>query len=216
MSFSVAHGERVAIVGPNGAGKSTTMSAIAGRLPTFQGRIELGGMNLRAILPEARARIGFLPETVPCYDVLTVREHFAFLRAFHPRWDKGAVDELLDRLRVDPGQQMGKLSKGTRVKVAYVAAEAICPELLLLDEPTSGLDPVVRTELLEIVNERLQAHPERALIFSTHLLEDIDQVAERVLLINDGRLRDDLPLDRLSDGTMSTAQALYTRLRTHA
>jgi ABC-2 type transport system ATP-binding protein len=206
----------VAIVGPNGAGKSTTMSAIAGRMPKFGGRIELGGVDLRTILPGARARIGFLPETVPCYDVLTVDEHLAFLRAFHPRWDHAAVDELLERLRVDRGQQMGKLSKGTRVKVAYVAAEAIDPDLLLLDEPTSGLDPVVRNELLEIVDERLRARPARALIFSTHLLEDVGTVADRVLFIEGGRLRDDVPVDSLSDGTLSTAQALYSRLRNHA
>ncbi|HEY0996987.1 MAG TPA: ABC transporter ATP-binding protein [Gemmatimonadaceae bacterium] len=216
MSFRVERGERLAIVGPNGAGKSTTMAAIAGRLPTFRGLIQLDGLDLRAILPEARARIGFLPETVPCYDVLTVHEHLAFLRAFHPHWDQAAVDELLQRLRVDPAQQMGKLSKGTRVKVAYVAAEAIDPELLLLDEPTSGLDPVVRSELLEIVKERLRERPARALIFSTHLLEDIDQIADRVLLIQEGRLREDIPVAALSREGMNTAQALYARLRTHA
>lgn len=216
MHFSAVAGERIALVGPNGAGKSTTMTALAGLLPSYQGNIFLGGEELRSILPEARARLGLLPEKVPAYDEVTVAGHFAFLGAFQPRWNSALARELLGRLRVDPGQKIGKLSKGNRVKVGYIAAEAIEPDVLLLDEPTSGLDPVVRGELLEIVDERLCSHPERLLIFSTHILEDIDRIAQRVLLINDGRLVDDIPVSAIADGSRSIAQSLYERIRANA
>ncbi|MHB1265384.1 MAG: ABC transporter ATP-binding protein [Gemmatimonadaceae bacterium] len=216
LSFSASPGERIALVGPNGAGKSTTMAAIAGRLPIYEGRVYLRGRELREILPEARGNLGFLPEKVPAYEELTVARHFAFLRAFHPRWNEGLVADLTQRLALDPGQAMGKLSKGSRVKVGYIAAEAIEPEVLLLDEPTSGLDPVVRGELLDLVNERLRGHPERVLLFSTHLLEDIDQVADRVLLLRDGRLIDDKRVSEVASGFPTVAQALYQQLRAHA
>jgi ABC-2 type transport system ATP-binding protein len=147
---------------------------------------------------------------------MTVSGHFAFLRAFQPRWNDALATELLARLRVDPGQKIGKLSKGTRVKVGFIVAESIEPLVLLLDEPTSGLDPVIRGELLEIVDERLRAHPERVLIFSTHILEDIDRIAQRVLVLSGGRLVDDLPVGALTDGTRSVAQSLYERIRTNA
>lgn len=216
INFSAVAGERIALVGPNGAGKSTTMTALAGLLPTYRGNIFLGGEELRSILPEARARLGLLPEKVPAYDEVTVAGHFAFLGAFQPRWNAALASELLGRLRVDPGQKMGKLSKGNRVKVGYIAAEAIEPKLLLLDEPTSGLDPVIRGELLEILDERLHASPDRVLIFSTHILEDIDRIAQRVLLINEGRLVADLPVSALADGSRSIAQSLYERIRANA
>lgn len=216
MSFTAAPGERIALVGPNGAGKSTTMTALAGLLPTYQGSIFLDDAELRTVLPEARARLGLLPERVPAYEEMTVSGHFAFLRAFQPRWNDALATELLARLRVDAGQKIGKLSKGTRVKVGYIVAESIEPLVLLLDEPTSGLDPVIRGELLEIVDERLRAHPERVLIFSTHILEDIDRIAQRVLVLNGGRLVDDLPVAALTDGTRSVAQSLYQRIRTNA
>lgn len=216
MNFSAAAGERIALVGPNGAGKSTTMTALAGLLPSYQGNIFLDGAELRSILPEARARLGLLPEKVPAYDEVSVAGHFAFLAAFQPRWNSALASELVARLRVDLGQRIGKLSKGNRVKVGYITAEAIEPEVLLLDEPTSGLDPVIRGELLEILDERLHDSPRRVLIFSTHILEDIDRIAQRVLLINDGRLVDDLPVSALSDGSRSIAQSLYERIRANA
>ncbi len=216
LSFSARAGERIALIGPNGAGKSTTMTVIAGRLPAYTGHVWLDGLDLRSLVPEVRSRIGMLPELVPAYQELTVEGHFELLRVFHPHWNDQLVAELIQRLRVDPGQRISKLSKGTRVKVGFIAAEAINPDLLLLDEPTSGLDPVIRGELLEIIDERLRANPHRVLLFSTHILEDIARVARRVLLIHDGHLIDDQPIEAFDAGNGSTAQALYERIRAHA
>lgn len=216
LSFAARCGERIALVGPNGAGKSTTMTALAGLLPSYRGDIFLGNQELRTILPEARARLGLLPERVPAYEEVTVAGHFAFLQAFQPRWNDALAADLLERLGVDSRQKIGKLSKGTRVKVGYIVAEAIEPDVLLLDEPTSGLDPVVRGELLDIMDERLRAHPRRVLIFSTHILEDIDRIAERVLLINQGRLMEDERVAALPRGSRSIAQTLYERIRANA
>jgi ABC-2 type transport system ATP-binding protein len=216
LSFPVAAGERLALVGPNGAGKSTTMNVLAGRLPAYTGHVWFEGQDLRTMLPEARARLGMLPEQVPAYQELTVREHFDLLRVFHPRWDDRLATDLIERLRVDPGQRISKLSKGTRVKVGFIGAEAIQPDVLLLDEPTSGLDPVIRGELLDVIDERLRECPGRVLLFSTHILEDIARVADRVLLIHEGRLIEDQPIAAFASAEGSTAQALYERIRSHA
>ena len=151
LSLEFNPGERVALVGPNGSGKTTTLRALAGRLTEYDGSILFDGQDLRGLLPLGRRKIGLLPETMPGYGWMTVREHLAFLRDFYPSWDDAYAAQLADRLRVPLDQRLGRLSKGTRVKVSFVSAEACRPPLLLLDEPTSGLDPEVRGELLETI-----------------------------------------------------------------
>lgn len=197
LSLALNPGQRVALVGPNGAGKSTTMKALAGRLPAYDGAVLLRGEEMRAQLPEARAEIGFLPEVLGAYGWMTVAEHLAFLATFYPTWDAGYAGDLAQRLGLPLGDKVGTLSKGTKVKLAFVAAESFRPPVLLLDEPTSGLDPVVRREVIDGILERFPDAGGRLVVFSTHILEDVEGLAERVVVLIDGTLRRDAAVAEL-------------------
>jgi ABC-2 type transport system ATP-binding protein len=214
LSLEFRPGERVALVGPNGSGKTTTLRALAGRLPKYEGSILFDGRDLRDLLPLGRQQIGLLPETLAGYGWMTVREHLAFLREFYPRWDAYYAAHLADRLRVPLDQSIGRLSKGTRVKVSFIAAEAYRPPLLLLDEPTSGLDPEVRGELISAILSSVDAQSERVVLFSTHLLEDVELIADRVLLLVNGRLDMDAEVSELREAGRgaSLAKILYAAL----
>jgi ABC-2 type transport system ATP-binding protein len=214
LSLEFKPGERIALVGPNGSGKTTTLRALAGRLTDYDGSILFDGQELRSLLPMGRRKIGLLPETLGGYVWMTVREHLAFLRDFYPTWDPAYAVHLADRLRVPLDQSLSRLSKGTRVKVAFVAAEAYRPPLLLLDEPTSGLDPEVRGELLDTVRTSVESDPDRVILFSTHLLEDVELIADRVLLLENGRLGLDTSVGELreSHGDASVAKSLYAAM----
>jgi ABC-2 type transport system ATP-binding protein len=214
LSLEIQPGERVALVGPNGSGKSTTLRALAGRLPDYDGFILFDGRDLRSLLPLGRREIGLLPETLVGYGWMTVREHLALLREFYPSWDAGYAAHLTDRLGVPLDKPLGRLSKGTRVKASFVAAEAYRPPLLLLDEPTSGLDPAVRGELLGAILSSVDAQSDRVVLFSTHLLEDVELVASRVLLLTNGTLRLDATVADLRDAHRgaSLAKTLYAML----
>lgn len=191
VDLSIDPGERVAVVGANGAGKSTTLKAIAGRLRDYEGRVELGGSDVRSQLPEIRAQIGFLPEKLLGFGWMTVGEHLSFLSAFYPTWDPDYAQELLERLELPGTSKVGTLSKGMAVKLSLVGAEAYRPPVLILDEPTSAIDPVMRRELLRIIDECAPGGGDRLVVFSSHILEDVEFIAERVVLMRRGRILDD-------------------------
>jgi len=197
ISLSIRPGERVALVGPNGAGKSTTMRGLAGRLSDHGGAVLFRGRDMRELVPLVRAEIGFLPETLLSYGWMKVSEHLDFLATFYPSWDHGYAAGLAERLRLPLGDAVGTLSKGTRVKLSFVAAEAFRPPVLLLDEPTSGLDPVVRREIIDTIAERFPAGGRRLVVFSTHLLEDVEWLADRVVVLVEGALRADVSVGQL-------------------
>lgn len=191
LSLELRPGERVALVGPNGAGKSTTLRAIAGRLSRYQGSVRVLGSEARDAPVELRSRVGVLGEELLGFDWMTVREHMQLLAAFYPTWDEERVARLARRMELPWDTRLANLSKGNRVKVSLVAALAFGPEVLLLDEPTSGIDPVMRAELLSQVDECAPLGGECAVVFSTHILEDVEALADRVILLSDGRvLRD--------------------------
>ena len=187
-SFSMRTGERIALLGANGAGKSTTLRALAGRLPDYRGSIAVAGREVRNALPDIRADIGLLGESVPAYPWMSVGEHLRFVGAFYPQWDAALAAQLLSLLDVSPRTRMGTLSRGTRIKVGFVAAASHRPSLLLLDEPTAGLDPNARIELLDAVRGYVTDGASACVIFSTHILDDVELLAERVLLLVQGSL----------------------------
>lgn len=188
LHLAFESGERVAVVGANGAGKSTTLKAVAGQMRSYDGRIEIDGREVRRMIPGMRASVGFLPENLLALGWMTVAAHLRFLSGFFPTWDETYAAELLARLELPAGARVGTLSKGMKVKLSLVAAEAHRPPLLILDEPTSAIDPLMRGELLKAIDECAPAGGDRIVLFSSHLLEDVERIADRVVFLKAGRL----------------------------
>lgn len=214
LDLRVDAGERVALVGANGAGKSTTLRALAGRLEPYGGSVRVQGREVAADRVATRRRVGVLPERFVGLPWMTGEDHLAFLSGFHATWDHAYAASLCARLEIPAAKPLGALSKGNLLKLSFVAAEAFRPPLLLLDEPTSGIDPVMRDQLLQVVASCIPAGAQRSLVFSTHILEDIEPVADRVLLLREGRLVGDAAVADLSreDPGGSLSQALVRRL----
>ncbi len=211
LAFTIASGDTVALLGANAAGKTTLLRAITGRLLKREGTVELLGRDPRHAPDNWRANVGFAAEKPPAEPTLRVREWFAFLADCYPTWDRSYQDHLSRRLGLDEGEKIGALSRGTAVKTAYIAAEAYRPALLVLDEPTNGLDPVVRTEFLALLRETFADSGDRALLFSSHLLEDVESLCDRALLLRRGQLVGELARHQLTEsrasGTMTSLVA---------
>lgn len=203
LSCAVHGGETVALLGANAAGKTTFLRAITGRLRERAGEIFISGREPRDAPPAWRAKIGFAAEKPQADGALRVREWFAFLADCYPTWDVTYQKDLTVQLGLDAGERISALSRGTAVKAAYVAAEAYRPDLLVLDEPTNGLDPVVRLDFLALLGECFANAPNRALIFSSHLLEDVEALCDRALLLRAGQLVDEIPGERLTEARAS-------------
>ena len=199
MDLTIDPGERVALVGANGAGKSTTLKAIAGRLRDYEGRVELGGDDIRPQLPEIRTRVGFLPEKLLGFGWMTIDEHLRFLSTFFPTWDRDYEQELLTRLELPRASKVGTLSRGMSVKLSLVTAEAHRPPVLILDEPTTAIDPVIRRELLRIIGDCAPRGGDRLVLFSSHILEDVEVIAERVVLMRVGQILEDVTTKELQE-----------------
>lgn len=214
LSIEFGSGERIALVGANGAGKSTTLKAIAGRSRDYQGAVEIGGREVRSQLPEIRTKIGFLPERLLGFGWMTVEEHLTFLSDFFPMWDDAYAKELMGRLDLPSSSKIGTLSKGMAVKLSLIAAEAFRPPILILDEPTSGIDPLMRAELLEVINEAVPEGHDRLVLFSSHILEDVEHIADRVVMLRQGKLVGDTTIAdlRARDPEAPLSQLLYSAL----
>lgn len=199
MDLDIDPGERVALVGANGAGKSTTLKAVAGRLRDYEGRVEVGGGDIRPRLPGIRATIGFLPERPLGFGWMTIDQHLRFLSTFFPTWDRDYERELLARLELPGTSKVGTLSRGMSVKLSLVTAEAHRPPILILDEPTTAIDPVMRRELLKIIGDCAPTGGDRLVLFSSHILEDVEFIAERVVLMRRGRILEDVTTQELQE-----------------
>jgi ABC-2 type transport system ATP-binding protein len=203
LSCTVCGGETVALLGANAAGKTTFLRAVTGRLREREGEIGVSGRELRGAPPAWRARIGFAAEKPQADGALRVREWYAFLADCYPTWDVAYQKELTVRLALDAAERISALSRGTAVKAAYIAAEAYRPDLLVLDEPTNGLDPVVRLDFLALLGECFSNAPGRALICSSHLLEDVEAICDRALLLRAGQLVEEIPGEALTQARNS-------------
>jgi ABC-2 type transport system ATP-binding protein len=203
ISCNISGGETVALLGANAAGKTTFLRAITGRLREREGEILVSGREPRQAPPAWRAKIGFAAEKPQADGALRVREWYAFLADCYPTWDVAYQKDLTQRLGLDAGERIAALSRGTAVKAAYVAAEAYRPDLLVLDEPTNGLDPVVRLDFLGLLGECFANAPARAMIFSSHLLEDVEVLCDRALLLRAGQLVQEIPGESLSEARAS-------------
>ncbi|MYA34657.1 MAG: ABC transporter ATP-binding protein [Gemmatimonadales bacterium] len=214
LDLHLAAGERVALVGPNGAGKTTILRALAGRLPSYGGEILFDNVEARTLLRRLKNHVGVMPENLLCYGWMTVRQHFDFMTQFFDEWDREYETALIDRFEIPEKGVLAQLSNGTRAKVAFVSAEAFRPPVLLLDEPTAGLDPVMRRTLIDAVIDIVDADRRRLVLFSTHILEDVEWLAERVLVMIEGHLKADCSVDEIRTNGPTLPAALYTLLET--
>ena len=190
VSFRVERGEVLGFLGPNGAGKTTTMRVLTGYMPPSEGKVIVAGYDVFDQPLEAKRRTGYLPETPPLYPEMTVRDYLAFVARIKgvPRGERKArVGSVMDRTGVaDMGNRhCGKLSKGYRQRVGLAQALLHNPEVLILDEPTAGLDPKHIIETRELIK---QLGGDHTVILSTHILPEVSQTCQRVVIINKGRV----------------------------
>ena len=190
VSFEARPGEVLGFLGPNGAGKTTTMRILTGYLQASRGRVEVCGADLESDPRAARARIGYLPESVPLYPEMRVVEYLAYRAALKgvPARDRAArIDEATREVGIadEKRRVVGQLSKGYRQRVGLADALLHRPEVLILDEPTDGLDPNQRRDVLQLV---AQLGKERTVVLSTHILPEVETVCSRVVILDRGRV----------------------------
>ena len=190
VSFQVRKGEILGFLGPNGAGKTTTMRVLTGYMPATEGRVRVAGYDVLEQPIEAKRRIGYLPETPPLYPDMTVREYLQFvakIKGVAPADRKSRVEQVMARTWVTDmaNRTCGKLSKGYKQRVGLAQALIHNPDVLILDEPTAGLDPKQIRETRRLVKELAGDH---TIILSTHILPEVSQTCDRVVIINKGRV----------------------------
>jgi ABC-2 type transport system ATP-binding protein len=200
LSFEVAAGEVLGFLGPNGAGKTTTMRMVTGYLPPSRGSVNIDGCDLLDDPIEAKRRIGYLPENPPLYPELTVRQYLNFVAEIKdvPRSRRAArVDRAIDRanLKEVAHKRVSALSKGFKQRVGLAQAIVHEPPVLILDEPTSSLDPKQRVEVRDLISGLRGEH---TVILSTHILPEVSQITDRVVIINRGRVMAIDSADKLS------------------
>jgi ABC-2 type transport system ATP-binding protein len=194
VSLSVPKGSVYGFLGRNGAGKSTTIKMLTGMVHPDSGSCRLLGEDSQALKPETRARIAYLAEGHPLYNWMTVGEAVRFTRAFYAQWNERLLERILDHFELSRKAKLRRLSNGQRAQVSLALAIAPDPELLILDDPTLGLDTVVRRDFLESMIQIIQRQG-RTILFSSHILGDVERVADRIGVLVDGVLRVDCPTD---------------------
>jgi ABC-2 type transport system ATP-binding protein len=199
ISFSAQPGEIVGFLGPNGAGKSTTMKIATGYLPPSSGTVEVNGFDVRTQSMDVRRSVGYLPEHNPLYLDLYVKEYLRFAGSLHGL--SGAdltqrINAIIDRVGLGREQQkrIGQLSKGYRQRVGLAQAMLHNPPVLILDEPTTGLDPNQLTEIRQVIRD---AGRDKTVLFSTHIMQEVEALCDRVVIINRGQIVVDSPLSQL-------------------
>lgn len=196
VSLSVPRGLVFGLVGENGAGKTTLIKHVLGLLRARQGSVRVFGLDPVADPPGVLGRIGYLSEDRDLPDWMRVDELLNFTQAFFPQWDKRLAAELLATFELNPQQKVKSLSRGQRARAGLLVALAHRPDLLVLDEPSSGLDPIVRRDILSAII-RTVADEGRTVLFSSHLLDEVERVADQVTLLHAGRLVLSQPVDGL-------------------
>ena len=200
ISFSIGKGEIVGFLGPNGAGKSTTMKMITGDLQSDSGSATVGGMDVAKDPVAVKKKIGYLPEANPLYHDMYVREYLDFIAGVHQLKNKKQAIEkviVLTGLTIESKKKIGQLSKGYKQRVGLAAALIHDPEVLILDEPTSGLDP---NQIIEIRNVIKQQGIDKTVLFSSHILQEVAAICNRVIIINKGNIVADDTLVNLQNG----------------
>jgi ABC-2 type transport system ATP-binding protein len=198
LDFELLSGQVVGLLGRNGAGKTTLIECALGLKKIDAGSVSLFGESPYALSDSARARLGYVPQQNDLFEWLTAAQLLAFFKAFYPRWNDDKVNALLDRWSVPRNIVISKLSGGEKQRLSIIRAIASDPELLILDEPVSSLDPAGRRDFLrELVDTTIER--ETTIIFSTHILSDLERVAMHVAFMREGKVVMQDTLDRLAE-----------------
>jgi ABC-2 type transport system ATP-binding protein len=187
LDLRVAPGEILGVMGPNGAGKTTLLRLLWGFIQPDEGKISVFGMQPHLEQMRVRLKAGYLSENPNFYSAFTARQFLRFVGNFYEGWDESRTIRLLDQFGVFPDQKIEKLSRGNRIKVGLVSAVGHRPALLILDEPTAGLDPVVRLDILRFL-ALLAREEDVSILLSSHISDDLDQIADSILMLNHGRV----------------------------
>ncbi len=188
ISLQVKSGEVVGLLGPNGAGKSTLMKIITCFIPPSAGAVTVNGFDINESPLEIKKQVGYLPENNPLYTDMYVREYLKFVAGInHISASKEKVDQIIETTGLTPEQnkRIGQLSKGYRQRVGIAQALLPSPDVLILDEPTSGLDP---NQLVDIRNLIKTIGKEKTVLFSTHIMQEVEAVCDRVIIMDKGRI----------------------------
>lgn len=198
VSLTISRGSVYGLVGENGAGKTTLIKHILGLLRAQSGSVRVFGLDPVANPVNVLSRIGYLSEERDLPQWMRVDELIRYTRAFYPNWDDDYAHELQVAFELDATAIVKNLSKGQTARVGLLIALAYRPELLVLDEPSSGLDPVVRRDIVDAIIRTI-AHEGRTVLFSSHLLDEVERVADHVTMISRGRIVLDAPLAEMRE-----------------
>ena len=210
INIEINSNEIIGLLGPNGAGKSTLMKSVAGVLKIEEGEIIFNGKDIRENEIETKKKIGFLPENNPLYGEMYVKEYLNFVADLH-NISKERIDEVIDLVGITPekSKKISQLSKGYQQRVGLAQAILHQPDLLILDEPTNGLDP---NQIIEIRNIIKEMGKEKTVILSTHIMQEVEALCSRVILIHQGNIVQDCNIEEFKGkfSSLEEAFASYT------
>lgn len=211
INIEINNNEIIGLLGPNGAGKSTLMKSVAGVLKIDEGEIIFDGKDIRENEIETKKKIGFLPENNPLYGEMYVKEYLNFVADLH-KISKERVEEVINLVGITPekSKKISQLSKGYQQRVGLAQAILHSPDLLILDEPTNGLDP---NQIIEIRNIIKQIGNEKTVILSTHIMQEVEALCSRVILIHQGNIVQDSNIEEFKGkfASLEEAFASYTQ-----
>lgn len=207
VSFSIKSGEVVGLLGPNGAGKSTLMKSVTGAIIPDGGEIKVNEFSVLNQPIQTKKLIGFLPENNPLYYEMYVREYLKFVGDIRNE-KKERIEEVIQKVGLTPEshKKIGQLSKGYKQRVGLAQAILSNPEILILDEPTNGLDPNQILEIREVIRE---IGKEKTVILSTHIMQEVEALCSRVILLNKGKIVSDSPIEEFKGQFKSLEEAFH-------
>ena len=197
ITLTLEEGSILGLVGPNGAGKTTMIKLIMGLLHPTAGSIKIFGKDRDEMTRSELSEIGYVADEPGLYEFMTVRQIIAFNSGFYPKWNRERCDDLLSRLKLPQSEKIKHLSRGMKAQLSLVLALSSMPRLLILDEPLEGLDPIRRIEFLNLIIEDFAGREGKSVLISSHYLEELERIADKIAFLNDGRLVKAAPADKL-------------------
>ena len=198
LTFGIAPGDVIGVLGKNGAGKTTLLELILGFTSPSGGAVKVFGHESYSLPGDIKARVGFVPQQDELLDQLTVADQLRVIASFYPSWDSALIDRLCSEWGVNVNSRIKGMSVGERQKLSILLAFGHKPELLILDEPVASLDPIARRQFLEQLLT-LSTDEQRAIVFSSHIVSDIERLANRIWILKEGRLDWQGDLDSLKE-----------------